>query len=136
MTIEIWAKVLKGNSSLLQFDGEFFGGWNNLDPESCDVFLPFEVVEGVFDFWVSECDSLIVDFGTERMVSHDWAYTGGWANFAVTLEAEFDTSAKLYVNGEEAGSGEFTTVLYRAITNNYFLGSHSGKIFGLTGYIY
>jgi hypothetical protein len=48
----------------------------------------------------------------------------------------FDSVGKIYLNGLEAGSGSFNLVLYRAVTSNYFLGSQSGLLYGLHGYIF
>jgi hypothetical protein len=36
-------------------------------------------ISSLFDVWVSSCDSVIVDFGSERMLAPEGTYTGGWA---------------------------------------------------------
>jgi hypothetical protein len=57
--------------------------------------------------------------------------------FSVVLKSDlFDTAGKLYLDGAEVASASFNTVLYRAVSEDYYLGSQSGNLYSLYGYIY
>jgi hypothetical protein len=66
-TVSMWAKIMKGDSSLFSFEGQFFNGWDSQDPNHCIVNMETEFLYGLGDLWVSPCNSVVFDFGSQRM---------------------------------------------------------------------
>jgi hypothetical protein len=89
-TIYLWVKAEAGDSSLTSFNADIFHGWSTYYYKYWNITydLDFEeekvMHDSHLDFWLTDCDTAVVELGHDRVISPNLAR--GWTEIGYSIE--------------------------------------------------
>jgi hypothetical protein len=128
----MWIKSETGDSSLASFDTEVFGGWGDYydDPHTLGASFASHL-----DFWLTDCDTAVVELGGDRVISANLAR--GWKEVGYSVEAWAKGSKiRIYENEQQVAKGSVVTTVFSAVGSRSFIGSLLGSAYAFHGFVY
>jgi hypothetical protein len=116
-----------------------FGGWGEYKNSDCSQTWDFEeesVEDGALDFWLSDCDSLVLDYGSyDRIVSPH--IPRGWVEIGYSIQGQMiGSAATIFSNGMVVSSGHLAHTIFNGVGDKNRIGSWDGNAYQLRGFIY